>query len=102
MAEISGQPIVNRSDSVAASYLKVQDQLVNPVSGNTPTLLVNTGQLTPTSGTIVAGEGSLNIAQAFTTSGHTITAAGSGVFAPLGYFAVQVSGNTVAVPYFTV
>jgi hypothetical protein len=29
MAEISGQAIVNRSDSVAASYIKTQDLLTN-------------------------------------------------------------------------
>ena len=102
MAEISGNPNVNRSDSVAASYLKTQDYLLNPVSGNIATIAANFGSVTPTSGTVIAGAGSLNFAQGFTTSGRTITAAGSGTFAPLGFFAVQVSGSTVVVPYFAI
>ena len=108
MAEISGNPIVNRSDSVAASYLKAQDFPVNPVSGNISFFPVNLGSTTPTSGGVTsgggfAGAGSLSIVQGFTTSGHTITAAVSGAgWGPAGYFAIQVSGNTVVVPYFNV
>jgi hypothetical protein len=102
MTEISGNPNVQRSDSVAASYLKTQDYILNPISGAGISITVNAKDSTPTSGTVLAGMGSLNIQQAFTTSGRTITAAGSGIFAPLGYFAVQVSGNTVVVPYFAI
>jgi|ERR1051325_2578353 len=103
MTEVSGQPIVNRSDSVAASYLKAQDFFMNPVAGAVTVFTANLGSVTPTSGTVAAGAGSFNFAQGFTTSGHTITAASSGNnFAPAGYFATQVSGNTVVVPFFNI
>jgi len=109
MTEVSGQPIVNKSDSVIATYLKPQDYFMNPPTTgplNLQYVQLNARDATPSSGGLnqVAASGivgSVNIANSFTTSGRTITAAGSGIFAPLGFFAVQVSGNTVVVPYFT-
>jgi hypothetical protein len=98
MTEVSGQPIVNKSDSVIATYLKPQDWFMNPPQGSNtvftvPNLTINDQ--------LLSGTGNLNVAGGFTTSGRTITAAGSGVFAPLGFFGAKVSGNSVVIPYFT-
>ncbi len=95
MAEISGNPIVNRSDSVAASYLKAQDFLYNPVSGNAVTL-------PPISTLSFLTAGLSGTPGAFTASGHSVVAAASGVgYGPAGYINIQVSGNNVVVPFFT-
>jgi hypothetical protein len=89
MTEISGQPIVNRSDSVAASYLKAQDYLFNPTSGGG-------GVSLPPVNTISFSQGT------FTASGHTTTAAASGVgYGPAGYLQIQISGANVVIPFFT-
>lgn len=106
MAEVSGQPIVNKSDSIAASYLKPQDYFMNPPAGGSsvftvPNLSLNDQGSIPTSGGLTAsGLCNVNIASAFTASGRTITAAGSGIFAPLGFYAIKVSGMTCVVPFF--
>jgi|SRR3954468_17403982 len=98
MAEISGNPIVNRSDSIAASYLKTQDYIFNPISSGAAIALQNITINAPN----VSGTSNLNFGGSFTTSGRTITAVGSGVFAPLGFVNVLVSGNAVVIPYFAV
>jgi hypothetical protein len=95
MAEISGQPIVNRSDSVAASYLKAQDYLFNPVSGTAVSL-------PPVSTLAFTSTGVSGSAGTFTASGHTVLAAASGVgYGPAGYLQIQVSGANVVIPFFT-
>lgn len=85
MTEVSGNPIVNRTDNCAASYLKTQDFWFNPTSGNS-VAIQNISQLNWT--------GTIN------QSGGTITAARSGTFAPLGYMTINVSGGTVLLPFF--
>lgn len=89
MAEVSGNPIVNRSDCVAASYLKAQDNLTNPTSGGTVSLN-NIGTL--------GWLGTMN--NVAVTSGRSLTATNSGAFAPLGFVQIQVSGQNVVVPFF--
>jgi hypothetical protein len=89
MTEISGQAIVNRSDSVAASYIKAQDYLFNPVSGGGGVSLPPVNSISFSPGT-------------FTVSGHTVTAAASGVgYGPAGYLSINVSGNAMVIPFFT-
>ncbi len=84
MTETSGQAIVNRQDSCAASYLKTQDYQYNPLSGSAISVNVTT----------------LNYTGTFPNSGAQVTAANSGPFAPLGYFPIRASGATVMVPFF--
>jgi hypothetical protein len=107
MTEVSGQPIVNKSDSVIASYLKPQDYFMNPPQGTStaftfPNLTLNDRSPILTSG-VTPINATINITTGFSTSGRpnpTATALGSGPFSPLGYFTINVSGNAVMVPYF--
>lgn len=93
MAEISGQPIVNKADSVIASNLKLQDNVLNSAFSGAYTLW----GVTLNGPNLTSG---MNITGAFTASGRTNTAVGSGIFAPLGFFSAQVSGGSVVIPYF--
>jgi len=97
MAEISGQPIVNRSDSVAASYLKTQDYLFNPISSGAAISLQNIAINSANQ----SGVSNLNIGGGFLSgNARSITAANSGPFAPLGFISIFVSGTQAVVPFF--
>lgn len=102
MTEVSGQPIVNKSDSVGASYLKAQDFFMNPPGGGDFAVSFNNAPGVPTSGGLSGFPGNLNFATSFTASGRVNTTAGSGPFAPLGFFSIKVSGNPVVVPFFQI
>jgi hypothetical protein len=94
--QLSGVALVPHSEDVAASYLKTQDYFLNAptTDGFAPVKLsVNMQAL--------SGVSNFNIANGFLSgNARTVTAANSGPFAPAGFFAVQVSGSVVQVPFF--